>query len=254
MIEVEEYNGYYLLKFYPKDQKYNLFNIDFMTQFIDILHNLSYDKTRKFLILRGEDNFGAGADLKELLRATTSNEFALTFFNYMREIYHLLMDINKIVISQVKKIAYGASLEILLLSDYVIAETNTKFATPAVRLGLFPPVLSSIGSFIIGYNNVKRLIYRGDVLDADEAKSIGLVNVVTNDIEKETDEILREFGKVSISAILLAKRNMLRPFKQYIDKAFEELILQVATEEAREGILSYINKTNPPWLIDFSKS
>ncbi|BDC00217.1 enoyl-CoA hydratase/isomerase family protein [Saccharolobus caldissimus] len=247
-IEVEEHEKYFLLKFSPYEEKYNLFNIRFMTEMIDTLSFLSENKSKKFLIIRGEDNFGAGADIKELLKATEDHEFAITFFTYMREIFHKLLDINKIVISQVKKIAYGASMELLLLSDYVISEKDVKFAAPGVKLGVFPPVLSSIGSFIIGYNNVKRLAMLGEVINADEAKSIGLVHIISDNFDKDTATLINNLIKSSPSSLLYVKRNMLRPFRQYMDKAFEDLIVQIQSEEAREGILSFINKTNPPWF------
>jgi Enoyl-CoA hydratase/carnithine racemase len=102
-IEVYEYDKYILLKFYPKDNKYNLFNVEFMTQLIDTLSAINDNKGKRFLIIRGEDNFGTGADIRELIKASNDNEFAITFFTYMREIFHKMLDMNKIVISQVKR-------------------------------------------------------------------------------------------------------------------------------------------------------
>ncbi|MCH4814260.1 MAG: enoyl-CoA hydratase/isomerase family protein [Saccharolobus sp.] len=247
-IEVYEYDKYILLKFYQNDNKYNLFNVEFMTQMIDTLSAINDNKGKRFLIIRGEDNFGTGADIRELIKASNDSEFAITFFTYMREIFHKMLDMNKIVISQVKKIAYGASMELLLLSDYVISESKAMFATPGVKIGVFPPVLSSIGHFILGYNNVKRIAMKGEVIDANEAKSIGLVHIVNDDLDKATFELIKELSISAPSATLYIKRNMLRPFRDYIDKAFNDLIIQIQSEEAREGLLSFLNKTNPPWF------
>ncbi|WP_338599497.1 enoyl-CoA hydratase/isomerase family protein [Sulfolobus tengchongensis] len=247
-IEVYEHDKYILLKFFQPENKYNLFNVKFMTEVIDTLSSINENKNKRFLIIRGEDNFGAGADIRELIRATNDSEFAITFFTYMREIFHKMLDLNKIVISQVKKIAYGASMELLLLSDYVVSEANAKFATPGVKIGLFPPVLSSIGAFIIGYNNVKRLAISGEVINADEAKSMGLVHIVSDNLDKATEGLMKEISSSAPFATLYVKRNMLRPFRQYIDKAFDDLVVQVQSEEAREGLLSFLNKSNPSWI------
>ncbi|MEM0164900.1 MAG: enoyl-CoA hydratase/isomerase family protein [Saccharolobus sp.] len=243
-IEVYDYGKYFLLVFSSKDSKYNLFNMKFMTEMIDALSSLEENREKKFLIIRGEDNFGAGADIRELLKASNDSEFAITFFKYMKLIFYKLMDINKIIISQVKKLAYGASLELLLLSDFVISEYDAKFATPGVKIGVFPPVLSSIGSFIIGYNNVKRLAMKGEAITAEEAKLMGLVHILSKDLDNDTQKLIDELSKASPSAILYSKRNMLRPLRQYIDKAFDDLVVQVQSEEAREGILGFLNKTN----------
>jgi Enoyl-CoA hydratase/carnithine racemase len=139
-------------------------------------------------------------------------------------------------------------MELLLLSDYVISESKAMFATPGVKIGVFPPVLSSIGHFILGYNNIKRIAMKGEVIDANEAKSIGLVHIVNDDLDKATFELIKELSISAPSATLYIKRNMLRPFRDYIDKAFNDLIIQIQSEEAREGLLSFINKTNPPWF------
>ncbi|AAK40415.1 enoyl-CoA hydratase/isomerase family protein [Saccharolobus solfataricus] len=247
-IEVYEYDKYILLKFYQADNRYNLFNVEFMTQMIDVLSAINENKGKRFLVIRGEDNFGAGADIRELIKASNDSEFAVTFFTYMREVFHKMLDLNKIVISQVKKIAYGASMELLLFSDYVISEKKAMFATPGVKIGVFPPVLSSVGHFILGYNNVKRIAMKGDVIDTNEAKSIGLVHIIDDDLDKATLDLIEELSTLAPSATLYIKRNMLRTFRNYIDKAFDDLIVQIQSEEAREGLLSFLNKTNPPWI------
>ena len=91
-IEVYDYGKYSLLVFSSKDSKYNLFNMKFMTEMIDVLSSLEENKEKKFLVIRGEDNFGAGADIRELLKASNDSEFAITFFKYMKLIfeYHYL--------------------------------------------------------------------------------------------------------------------------------------------------------------------
>ncbi|WP_149564911.1 enoyl-CoA hydratase/isomerase family protein [Sulfuracidifex tepidarius] len=247
VVKLESYGNYSVLKF-NTGGKYNLFNIKFMTDMIDVLSNVEEDRISRFLIIEGEGNFGTGADITELKKANDDLEFARTFFNYMRQIYEKIMTVPKIVIALPQNIAYGASMEMLLVSDFVIAKNGTKFAAPGAKLGVFPPVLVSIGPSIIGYQNARRLALTGEEIDADEAMRIGLVNYVSEDPMKTASVLMEKMSVMAPTSLIWMKKNLDSRMKDMLYDAFDDLVNQVQSDNAKEGILAFISKTRPSWI------
>ncbi|AWR93537.1 enoyl-CoA hydratase/isomerase family protein [Acidianus brierleyi] len=245
-VNLEDHNNYCVISF-NTGGKYNLVNIKFMIEFLDTLAEIEKNRSYRFIMIHGENgNFGAGADIRELLKASEDKEFAISFFNYMKAMYQKLLNINKITIAQVNGVAYGASLEMLLLMDFVIAEESSKFAAPGGKIGVFPPVLVSLGPYIIGLRNVKRLAMLGEEIDSKEAKNIGLIDSY-GDIKEETNSLVSKLVSFSPTALLSMKRLVLSNMSHNLDDAFESIISQVTSDNAKEGISSFLAKIKPSW-------
>jgi methylglutaconyl-CoA hydratase len=245
-VNLEDHGSYVIISF-NTGTKYNLVNMKFMVELLDTLSYVEKNRSYRFIIIRGDNgNFGAGADIKELLKASEDKEFAISFFNYMKSMYQKLININKITIAQVNGIAYGASLEMLLVMDFVISEPSSKFAAPGGKIGVFPPVLISIGPYIIGLQNVKRLAMLGEEIDAKEAKAIGLINSY-GDIKEETNKLISKLVSFSPTSLFTMKRLISSSMSSNLDNAFESIISQVSSDNAKEGISSFFAKIKPSW-------
>ncbi|MUN28811.1 enoyl-CoA hydratase/isomerase family protein [Sulfuracidifex metallicus] len=252
VVKLESYGPYSVIKF-NSGTKYNLFNIKFMTDMIDTLSNLEEDRSSRYVLVQGEGNFGAGADITELKRANDDLEFARTFFNYMRQIYEKIISIQKIFIMLPENIAYGASMEMLLVSDFVISKVGTKFAAPGGKIGVFPPVLVSIGPHLIGFQNVRRLAILGEEIDADEAAKIGLVNYVSDDPMKTAKVLMDKISVMAPASIMWMKKNISWRLRESMYEAFDDLVNQVQSDTAKEGILAFISKNRPSWTTQPSR-
>ncbi len=247
VVKTEVLGKYSVIKF-STGGKYNLFNIKFMTDMIDALSELENERTSRYLIIQGEGNFGTGADIGELKKANDDLEFARTFFSYMRQIYEKILQIPKIVIALPENIAYGASMEMLLVSDFVIAKPGTKFAAPGAKLGVFPPVLVSIGPHIIGYQNARRLALTGEEIDVEEAVKIGLVNYISEDPMKTAKVLMDKMSVMAPTSLMWMKKNINSHMSELLYDAFDDLVNQVQSENAKEGILAFISKNKPSWI------
>ncbi|WP_054836599.1 enoyl-CoA hydratase/isomerase family protein [Metallosphaera hakonensis] len=245
--------GYLYLSF-NTGGKYNVFDSRFMLGIIDTLSEVEKIREPHFLVIRGENgNFGAGADIKELLKASSDKEYAKVFFGHMRDLFVKMLTVNKVTIGLVEGVAYGASMELLLALDIVIAKTGTRFAAPGGKLGVFPPVLVSIGPYLLGARASRKLAMLGEELDTAKAKEVGLIDYDTENLESGLMEVLNRLKLMSPTSLVRMRKLILLSLVPHLDKAFEELATQVVTDEAREGISSFFSKTSPSWSsIGFS--
>src|SRR6202044_2188870 len=155
----------------------NALNRKTMDELGDCLKKVRADDDIRVLILTGagEKAFVAGADINELSQQTPVNgrEFTL----YGQEIFHRLETLGKPVIAAINGFALGGGCELALACTLRVAAHNAKLGQPEVKLGIVP-----------GYGGTQRLprlcgkgvahelILTGEMITADEALRIGLVN------------------------------------------------------------------------------
>ena len=142
-------------------------------------------EVRLIVLTGGVECFSAGIDLKEA--PYFSAEEAARYFQLAVEVYSMLLDQDKIVISAVSGIAFGGGFNLALLGDLIIASESAIFAHPEIKYG-FNPLLTPLVSRI-GIARAKDLALRGDPIGAREAHAIGLVNRVAEP-ERFREEVL----------------------------------------------------------------
>ena len=166
---------------------------------------------RVMLIKSAGSVFCAGADLKERQGMTTANMVARRVEGFTA--YAAIEDLHIPVIAVVQGAAYGSGGEIAASCDFVLASTAAAFKYPEVSWG-------TVGATqrlprIVGRRMAKELLYTGRVVDALEARALGLANHVY-----EPDQLDVE---ASAMATAIAKNNPLtmRLTKRSIDTGLE---------------------------------
>lgn len=146
---------------------------------------LNQEKDIRLVILTGgEECFSAGIDLKEAPYYT--GEEAASYFSLAVEIYSMLLDYDKILITAVSGIAFGGGFNLALMGDIILASERAIFGHPEIKYG-FNPLLTPLVARI-GMARSKELTLRGEPIGAREAFNIGLVNRVVIP-EKFNDEV-----------------------------------------------------------------
>jgi enoyl-CoA hydratase len=215
----------------------------------DCLNAARQDATVRVVILTGagEKAFIAGADINELAQRTPvdGKEFSL----YGQEIIHRLETLGKPSIAAINGFALGGGCELALACTMRIASRNAKLGQPEVKLGILPGYGGSQRlARLCGKGIAHELILTGDMITADEALRIGLVNRVT-----EQAELLATAEAIAKKIIANAPRAV-----QYAMEAVERgtempqeegLFLEAtlfglccATEDMREGTRAFLEK------------
>lgn len=219
---------------------------------IDIIEN---DEDIHILILTGEGRaFAAGADIGEMkdLNSEEARQFAKLGSGAFRKIE--LME--KPVIAAVNGFALGGGCELSMCCDIRIASEKAKFGQPEVGLGIIPGFSGTQRlSRLVGVGKAKELIFTTDMIDANEAYRIGLVNKVV-----PKDELMEEalkLANVILSkgqlAVRLAKTSINRGAETDIETgmAIERDLfgLCFATSDQKEGMGAFLEKRKPNYKL-----
>jgi cyclohexa-1,5-dienecarbonyl-CoA hydratase len=151
-------------------------------------------------------------------------------------------------------IALGGGCELAVFCDMVIASDRATFGQPEIKVGVFPPVAAVLFPHLIGRNRALELLLTGDVIDAAEAKAIGLINKVipTQSFRELTEEFISKLTSLSGPVLRMTKRAVDRALTASVNEgitAMEQLYLGelMKTEDAREGLNAFLDKRQPIW-------
>lgn len=209
------------------------------------------DEEIHVLIITGEGKaFVAGADINEMKNLNTIE--ARNFAKLGIDIFRKIELMEKPVIAAVNGFALGGGCELAMSCDIRLAGEKAKFGQPEVTLGITPGFGGTQRlSRLVGIAKAKELIFTGDIISAEEAKEIGLVNSIYNQ-EELMNETLKLADKI-VSASQLAVRysktaiNTGADTNMDIGLSFEKNIfgLCFATEDQKEGMTAFVEKRKP---------
>jgi enoyl-CoA hydratase len=227
----------------------NALNRKTMDELGDCLNASSRDDSARVLILTGagEKAFIAGADINELAQRTPvdGKEFSL----YGQEIIHRLETMGKPSIAAINGFALGGGCELALACTMRIASRNAKLGQPEVKLGILPGYGGSQRlARLCGKGAAHELILTGEMITAEEAARIGLVNRVTEPVNllATAEGIARKI----IANAPLAVKYAMEAVEHGMEMTQEEgLFLEAtlfglccATEDMSEGTRAFLEK------------
>jgi enoyl-CoA hydratase/carnithine racemase len=210
------------------------------------------DTAVRGVILTGAGNkaFIAGADIGELAQATAVDAERSSRFG--QEVLDLIEDLGKPVIAAVNGFALGGGCETAMACTIRLAVDSAKFGQPEVRLGLLP---GGGGTQrlprLVGKGRALQLILSGEMINAQEAYRIGLVNEVVPaaDLIARAEAILK---KIASNAPIAVKFALDATNKGMETSQGEGLLLEAsyfglcaATEDKKEGTTAFLEKRTP---------
>jgi enoyl-CoA hydratase len=225
----------------------NALNNQTRSEFGQVMADLDADTSIKVIILTGSGRaFVAGSDIKELKKTSPFDAH-----NILR-LGQIVADMTKPVIAAVNGFALGGGCEIVLACDIIIASEYAKFGQPEINLGLIPGGGGTQRlQRLIGMCRAKELIFTGDIIKADEAERIGLVNRVVpkDELISTVKEIANKIVSKSSAAIKIAKTTIDRGAQTSLESGLayerEMYSLALSLEDKVEGVNAFIEKRPP---------
>jgi len=241
-IDVKTQNGIAVI-FLNRPKAMNALNKDMVLELDDAFEKMAGDSQVKAVVITGEKNFAAGADISNML--TLSPEEAKEFS--FRHTFNKIEDFPKPVIAAISGFALGGGLELALVCDMRIAAPNANLGLPEINLGIFPGAGGTQRlPRLIGTSRAKEMIYTGDIININKATEYGLVDMVA---ENPLEEALKMAGKLAVKApiaLKLAKQciNLAIDTDQNKGIEFEAVAWSstFATEDQREGMKAFKEK------------
>lgn len=174
----------------------NALNREIIDELDALLDQIRTDKSIRALVLWSEKNFAAGSDIKSMVELTVPEAAEFVFTPTYNKLD--LLDIP--TIAGIEGYALGGGLELAITCDIRFAAASAKVGYPEINLGIMPGAGGTIRTPLkIGSPWARELIYSGDIIDAQRALQIGLVNRVYDEAElfPETMKFAEKLAKKS---------------------------------------------------------
>ncbi|HWA45423.1 MAG TPA: enoyl-CoA hydratase [Hypericibacter adhaerens] len=213
----------------------------------------SADPAIQVLIIAGNGPaFCAGHDLREI-RALKSRERYEEVFARCSDLMRAIRRSPKPVIAQVHGIATAAGCQLVAGCDLAVAESGARFATPGVNIGLFCSTPAVSLSRAIARKPAMEMLLTGDLIDAAEARRLGLINrvVPAASLAAETLALARQIASKSSAVLALGKEAFYRQAELGFDEALRYasavMVENLMQADAEEGIDAFLEKRKPHW-------
>jgi enoyl-CoA hydratase len=160
-----------------RESKLNALNFSTLEEIKNIFNEVSDNKEIKGVIITGagEKAFVAGADINEIAQLNELN--ARKFAEFGQEVFNLIENCHKPVIAVVNGFALGGGCELAMACHIRIATSNAKFGQPEVNLGIIPGYGGTQRlTYLVGRGKAYELMMTADIIDAEEASKLGLIN------------------------------------------------------------------------------
>jgi enoyl-CoA hydratase len=235
-----------------RPQALNALNSRFFQEMDALLEEMGRRDDVKVLIITGEGKaFAAGADIAEMVRKTQAEgrEFSQAGQRTFRRIELLPQP----VVAAVNGFALGGGMELALACDIRISSSKAKFGQPEVNLGVIPGYAATQRlPRLIGLGNALSLLLTGEMITAEEALRMGLVQKVVEPelLMPAALELAKTIAAKGPRAVRLVKSVARRGLLMDLEAgcALEsEMFGSLFENEAAEGMRAFLEKRPPKW-------
>jgi enoyl-CoA hydratase len=194
----------------------------------------------------GSKSFVAGADISEFVGLSKEQGMALA--RKGQDIFFKIENSPKPIVAAVNGFALGGGCELAMACHFRLASENAKFGQPEVNLGLIPGYGGTQRLVqLIGKGKALELLMSGNMIDANEAKQLGLVNQVTTPetLLEQTKQILTVINSkapLAVAACIKAANAVYDETKNGFDTEIKEFGNCFATEDMKEGVSAFLEK------------
>ncbi len=230
-----------------RPEKKNAMNPAFFQELPRVLASLGRDDGARAIILTGAgDAFSAGGDIESFQAQSTVTK-SRRHLRLVFDAFHAIERAELPVIAAVNGVAYGGGTEIILACDIVMASDRARFAFREAMVGLQPGYGLVRGPDVIGRHWTRWLALTGDIIDAEKAMEIGLVQAVVPH-EQLLDEALALAGRIAANpalAVQIGKQFVNRDTGTGLAETIEATALLFTTEDHREGVAAFLERRPP---------
>jgi enoyl-CoA hydratase len=234
-----------------RPDKLNALNAAVRQSFIETLRQLEANPDVRVAIVTGAGDkaFVAGADIAEFEHRTPIDQFTVT---RCATVFSATAAFRKPLIAAINGFCLGGGCELALACDIRLASATARLGQPEVNLAIIPGGGGTQRlARLVGVGQAFRLIYSGEMIGADEALRIGLVEevVAPADLMPRAREIATSIAAKSPVALQLIKEAIQASLEVPLAEGLrlESALLSVAfaSDDKREGVRAFLEKRRP---------
>jgi methylglutaconyl-CoA hydratase len=214
------------------------------------MESAAADPAQRILVLRGAGKaFCAGLDLQE----TTVTEKAHRSAEMVAKTLLALSQTRLITIAQIHGAAVAGGAGLMSACDFVVAAEGTRIGYPETKRGLVAGLVMTFLRRQLRERDIRELLFTGELITAERAREIGLVNrvVAPNELENETQKIAQAVLQNAPVALANTKRLIEELWsssvREDVESALRHHMQARESDEAKEGIAAFLEKRAPDW-------
>ncbi len=232
-----------------RPDKLNALNADTVKELHAAFEHVAHENAVRAVLLTGagEKSFVAGADIAELAKMTPLSGIEVS--RQGQDAFRFMETLRKPVIAAVNGFALGGGLELALACHFRVASDNAKFGLPEVKLGIIPGYGGTVRlPRLVGRGRALELMLTGEMIDAQEAYRIGLVNHVhpQSELLGAAEQLAKKIaanGPVAVALAIEAVDNGYHASTEDALRLEANLFgLLASTQDMREGMGAFLEK------------
>jgi methylglutaconyl-CoA hydratase len=247
---IEQKSPHVIVLTLNRPERRNALTIELLSELCDAIEAAQADDASRILVLRGAGKaFCAGLDLQETLVTEDAHRSAGMVARTLRAV----AETRLITIAQIHGAAVAGGAGLMSACDFVIAAERTKIGYPEGKRGLVAGLVMTFLRRQLRERDIRELLFTGDLITAERAKEIGLVNrvVALADLEGETAKIVSSILQNAPHALMQTKRLIEELWstsvRDDVEKALHYHTQARESDEAKEGIAAFLEKRPPRW-------
>ncbi len=201
--------------------------------------------------------FCSGHDLAEITLHRTDADGGEKFFRRAMEacarVMQAIVAQPQPVIAAVQGVATAAGCQLVAAADLAVAAHDSRFCTPGVSIGLFCATPAVALSRAVPRKPAMEMLLTGELIGAEEARRIGLVNRVVprEEVQEAAFSLARQIAGRSAYVVRIGKAAFNRQLGCDLDVAYRDaaavMVENLMAEDAAEGISAFLGKRTPTW-------
>ena len=239
-------------------KKRNALSEEMMAKLKSSLTDATDNKSIRVIIIAGNGPaFCSGHDLKQMTAGRDNDDQGLTYFKKVfascSELMQMIVEHPKPIIAEVSGVAAAAGCQLVACCDLAVAGKSARFITPGVNIGLFCSTPMVALSRNVSNKAAMEMLLTGEMVSADKAEHIGLINRVTDDadLKQETTALAELIASKSSLTLKIGKEAFYKqkdmPLSEAYDFASKVMVDNMLEHDAKEGISSFLEKRAPKW-------
>jgi len=249
---IEETDGVVKLTLNRPD-KLNALNMETYVELGKVLDRLENNSNFKALVVTGAGRaFCAGGDIRELVKVTESIDAAQKRLTFSHSLMGRMKNLRQPIIAAINGDTIGGGLSLALNCDLRIASENSRFGATFIKIGLVPDMgLIYNLARLIGTSKACELALLGGIINATEARQIGLINAVVapDELSGAVETWSKKLASFSPLALRLTKEAIYKAenidFQAELKSECHIQSICLNSDNGREGLKAFLEKRTP---------
>jgi len=249
IVEKQDHIGLITLN---RPQDMNTFNVPFARELNDALLQHDADPEVRVVVIKANGkHFSTGISLAEFKDKTPNGYHE--FIQKMDEHNHTIAHMKKPVIASVKGFCLANGAGLSFACDLTVATEDAKFGTTAINVGLICLGPAAPLSRVVGRKKTLEMVLTGDMITAEEAQRLGLVNKIVprEQLEEATMELAGKLAAKSPLALQAGKKGIYAmadlPYEKGLNMLSALFALLCSAEDAEAGVQAFLERKAPVW-------